>query len=239
VFLTVGFGVLLARGLKRRPEEGVLSGGAVAICGASAALAISSVLPQTRENERITLLNVVGVTVFSTIAMVVYPSVLHAVGLSTMQSGIFLGGTIHDVAQVVAAGVLLGPEAADTATVVKLFRVLLLMPVVLLISLAFGRGRAASAGLDRKVPLVPGFLLGFVALVAIASTGLLPARVVSLASDTSRWLLVIAIAAAGVKTSFEELLKLGWQPVVMLLVETLFIASFVAVAVVGLRLGLH
>jgi uncharacterized integral membrane protein (TIGR00698 family) len=238
VFLTVGFGVLLARALKRRPEEGVLSGGAVAICGASAALAISSVLPQTRETERITLLNVVGVTVFSTIAMVVYPFVLSVMGLNAMQSGIFLGGTIHDVAQVVAAGVLLGPEAADTATVVKLFRVLLLMPVVLVICLAFRRGKGTAAGLDRRVPLVPGFLLAFVVLVAISSAGVLPARAVSLASDTSRWLLVIAIAAAGVKTSFEDLLKLGWQPVVMLLVETVFIALFVAAALAGLHLGL-
>jgi uncharacterized integral membrane protein (TIGR00698 family) len=238
VFLTVGFGVLLARVLKRRPEEGVLSGGAVAICGASAALAISSVLPQTRENERITLLNVVGVTVFSTIAMVLYPFALSAAGLDTMQSGIFLGGTIHDVAQVVAAGVLLGPEAADTATVVKLFRVLLLMPVVLVICLAFRRGKGAAADPGRKVPLVPTFLLAFIALVAISSAGILSAATVSLASDTSRWLLVIAIAAAGVKTSFEELLKLGWQPVVMLLVETLFIALFVAVGLAVLQLGL-
>lgn len=238
VSLTVGCGVLVARVLKRRPEEGVLSGGAVAICGASAALAISAVLPQTRENERITLLNVMGVTVFSTIAMVLYPFLLSAAGLDTMQSGIFLGGTIHDVAQVVAAGALLGPESADTATVVKLFRVLLLMPVVMVICLAFRRRGAPTKGLDTKVPLVPGFLLAFLALVAVSSTGVLPAQAVALASDTSRWLLVIAIAAAGVKTSFEDLLKLGWQPIVMLVVETLFIALFVAAALLALQLGL-
>lgn len=238
VVLTISCGVLLARVMKRSPEEGVLSGGAVAICGASAALAISSVLPQSRENERITLLNVVGVTVFSTVAMVLYPFVLHAMGLNAMQSGIFLGGTIHDVAQVVAAGALLGPDAADTATVVKLFRVLLLMPVVFVICLAFRSRGAAAKGLDKKVPLVPGFLLAFVALVAVSSTGVLPARLVSLASDASRWLLVIAIAAAGVKTSFEDLLKLGWQPIVMLVVETLFIAMFVAATIFGLQLGL-
>ncbi|KQT11305.1 YeiH family protein [Ramlibacter sp. Leaf400] len=236
--LTICCGVLLARVLKRRPEEGVLSGGAVAICGASAAMAISAVLPQTRENERITLLNVVGVTVFSTVAMVLYPFVLKAVDLNGMQSGIFLGATIHDVAQVVAAGALLGTQAADTATVVKLFRVLLLVPVVLVICLAFRRAGAAAVGLDRKVPPVPGFLLAFIALVVVSSTGVLPTQAVSMASDASRWLLVIAIAAAGVKTSFEDLLKLGWQPVLMLVVETLFIAVFVAAALLGLKLGL-
>lgn len=179
-----------------------------------------------------------GVTVFSTVAMVLYPLVLHAMGLNAMQSDIFLGGTIHDVAQVVAAGALLGSDAADTATVVKLFRVLLLMPVVFVICLAFRSRGAAAKGLDKRVPLVPGFLLAFVALVAVSSTGVPPARLVSLASDTSRWLLVIAIAAAGVKTSFEDLLKLGWQPIVMLVVETLFIAMFVAVTIFGLQLGL-
>ncbi|NPC57751.1 YeiH family protein [Caenimonas soli] len=237
--LTIACGVLLSRLMRRRLEEGLLSGGAVAICGASAALAISSVLPQTRENERITLLNVVGVTVFSTVAMIAYPFALRFLELNPTQSGIFLGGTIHDVAQVVAAGLLLGPEAADTATVVKLFRVLLLMPVVLMICILVRRRGVADAatGVSRKVPLVPGFLLAFVGLVLLSSTGILPPAAIKLAGDSSRWLLVIAIAAAGVKTSFEDLLKLGWQPIVMLVVETLFIAAFVALAILMLNLG--
>ncbi|MCX2863714.1 putative sulfate exporter family transporter [Paucibacter sp. PLA-PC-4] len=234
--LTIACGLLLARMLGRRREEGLLTGGAVAICGASAAMAISAVLPQSRENERITLFTVVGVTVFSTIAMVLYPLLSHLLALSPLLSGIFLGGTIHDVAQVVAAGMLLGPQAADTATVVKLFRVLLLVPVVLVISIALqrvrSRGTDASLGSARaaKVPMVPTFLIAFVALVIVSSTGVIPAVAVSAASDASRWLLVIAIAAAGVKTSFEDLLQLGWQPVLMLLVETLFIAGFVLTA---------
>lgn len=238
VILTLCCGIFMARILKRRADEGVLSGGAVAICGASAALAISAVLPQTRENERITILNVVGVTIFSTFAMVLYPFVLRFFGLDATQSGIFLGGTIHDVAQVVAAGMLLSPETADTATVVKLFRVLLLMPVVLVISLACRKHGAAKADVTQKVPLVPLFLVAFVALVIISSAGVLPASAITFASNTSRWLLVIAIAAAGVKTSFEDLLKLGWQPVLMLLVETVFIALFVLAAIFILGLGI-
>lgn len=84
-------------------------------------MAIASVLPQTKENERFTLLVVVGVTVLSTIAMVIYPFALDLMKLNAQVSGIFIGATIHDVAQVVAAGMLLGPEAGDTATIVKLF----------------------------------------------------------------------------------------------------------------------
>lgn len=94
VALTILFGLLLAKWLKRPREEGVLSGGAVAICGASAALAISSVLPQTKENERFTLLAVVGVTVLSTLSMILYPFALKLIGLEPAQGGIFLGGTL-------------------------------------------------------------------------------------------------------------------------------------------------
>lgn len=240
VALTIGAGLLLARWLKRPIEEGILSGGSVGICGASAAMAISSVLPQTKENERFTLLAVVGVTMLSTTAMVLYPFFMHLLDLSPVQSGIFLGGTIHDVAQVVAAGMLMGQQAGDAATVVKLFRVVLLLPVVLLIAFAYRRNPEAATekGSARdKVPLVPTFLMGFVVLVLLASTGMVPRPVVLAANDVSRWCLVIAISAAGVKTSFQDLQKLGWQPVVMLLTETVVIAAFVLAAIVLLKLG--
>lgn len=233
---TVGLGVLLARLLGRSREEGLLSGGAVAICGASAALAIASVLPASRDNERFTLLVVVAVTVLSTVAMVIYPFMTPLLGLSNGQAGVFLGGTIHDVAQVVAAGMLLGPEAGDTATVVKLFRVMLLMPVVFMIALIY-RSHAQLTESTAKVPLVPWFLLVFIALVLLSSLGIFNDSVVAYASDGSRTMLVVAIAAAGVKTSFEELLKLGWVPLWMLVAETLFIAALVLLAVTLLGLG--
>jgi uncharacterized integral membrane protein (TIGR00698 family) len=238
VVLTVLFGVLLARCLKRPREEGLLSGAAVAICGASAVLAVSSVLPQTKENERFTLLAVVGVTVMSTLAMIIYPFFLNLMGLSPEQSGIFLGGTIHDVAQVVAAGMLLGPQAGDTATVVKLFRVLLLMPIVLVIAMLY-RNYPVAQATDAAVPLVPGFLLAFIVLVLLASVGAFTPGMIQVTSDTSRWMLVMAIAAAGVKTSFEDLLKLGWMPVFMLVGETVFIASFVMAMILLGGLGVQ
>lgn len=237
VALTIGFGLLLTRWLGRPREEGLLSGGAVAICGASAALAITSVLPQTKENERYTLLAVVGVTVLSTLSMVLYPFALKLIGLPVAQAGIFLGGTIHDVAQVVAAGMILGPEVGDTATVVKLFRVMLLMPVVLLISISY-RNHPATQATDVEVPLVPRFLLAFIVLMLMSSIGMVTPDMTRIAGDASRWLLVTAIAAAGIKTSFEDLLKLGWQPVAMLVCETVFIAALVLGAILVLRLGL-
>lgn len=230
VGITIASGLLLARTFRRPAAHGLLSGGAVGICGASAAMAISAVLPPTRENERFTLMAVVGVTVLSTLAMVLYPWFLNGLPLSPLQSGIFLGGTIHDVAQVVAAGMMMGPESGDAATVVKLFRVVLLLPVVMLIALGYrlwGKQQETNGVVPQKPPLVPGFLVGFMVLVLLASSGRVPSELTDMANNISRWCLVMAIAAAGVKTSLGELAKLGWQPVVMLVTETLVIAAFV------------
>ena len=230
---TIGLGLLLARTLRRPVDEGLISGCSVGICGASAALAVSSVLPQTRENERFTLLAVVGVTLMSTLAMVLYPLVANLVGMSAAQAGVFFGATIHDVAQVVAAGMMLSnagdTAAADSATVVKLFRVMLLMPVVLIVALAMrptgtGADSEDETADDKGVPLVPGFLLAFVVCMLLATSGLVPPSAAGAAGQVSRALLVVAIAAAGIKTSFEDLFKLGWTPVLLLLTETIWLA---------------
>jgi uncharacterized integral membrane protein (TIGR00698 family) len=215
---------LLAKLLKLSPDFGLIAGGSVGICGASAALAVASVLPKSKENEQFTLLVVVGVTVLSTIAMVTYPFGLRMLDVDNLSAGIFIGATIHDVAQVVAAGMLFGPEAGDVSTVVKLFRVALLLPVVLVISIFFGTQKSTNKLGWGSLKLIPTFLLGFVALSIVASMKILPLVLTQQISGLSRWMLVIAIAAAGLKTNFEELAKLGWQPVLMLVIETLFIA---------------
>jgi uncharacterized integral membrane protein (TIGR00698 family) len=156
--------------------------------------------------------------------MVTYPFALQMLNISDLAAGIFIGATIHDVAQVVAAGMLFGSEAGDVATVVKLFRVALLLPVVLVISVFFGAQRATNQLGWGGLRLIPTFLLGFVALSIVASMEVLSTSITHQISGLSRWMLVIAIAAAGLKTNFQELAKLGWQPVFMLVVETLFIA---------------
>jgi len=232
VVSTVMLGWLLARRFRRPVEEGLISGGSVGICGASAALAVASVLPQSRENERYTLLVVVGLTLLSTVAMVVYPLLTTWLQWSSLDSGIFLGATIHDVAQVVAAASLLATggdtQVVDMATVVKLFRVMLLMPVVLVISLLFRQAQATAS--DRAVPLIPSFLVAFIALVVLGSLQIIPPQVSDQASHASRACLVLAIAAAGVKTDFADMLKLGWLPVVMLMSETLWIAALIGLS---------
>ncbi len=223
VALALAAGWAGARALKLTPNFGLLAGGAVGICGASAALAISSVLPATPERERDTMLTVVGVTALSTVAMVVYPVIASALGLPQHLAGVLMGATIHDVAQVVGAGYGIGRDAGDTATIVKLFRVALLLPVVLLISLIFRRQADPSA---KRPPLLPGFLIGFVALVALNSVGVVPPGVAAFLSDASRWCLVAAIAALGAKTSLGDLVKVGPKPVAVIVMPTLLLLAF-------------
>ncbi|MEO6351916.1 MAG: YeiH family protein, partial [Burkholderiaceae bacterium] len=222
---TIGFGYLLSKWLKRPIAEGLLSGGSVAICGASAAMAISAVLPQTKENEKFTLLTVVGVTGLSTMAMIVYPLLVKLIGLDPTEAGVFIGGTVHDVAQVVGAGYLVSNHTGDVATFVKLTRVACLVPVVLGLSIAF-KAKNGKTELDTP-PIVPFFLLGFIFLVIINSLGAIPHQVGGWISDASRACLVTAIAALGVKTSFQSLASLGWRPVIMLVMETVWIAALV------------
>lgn len=225
VVATVLFGVLLSKLMRRPREEGLVSGCAVGICGASAALAVAAALPPTKENERFTLLAVVGVTLLSTIAMVLYPLLLSALQATPHTAGVFIGGTVHDIAQVVAAGLMMGPEAGETATIVKLFRVALLVPIVAVVAFIYRDRVGASVG--SRVPMLPGFLLWFLFFVVLTSTGVIGPDIAATASDASKWLLLTAIGAAGVKTNFADLMKLGWRPVVMLVCETVFIAAVV------------
>lgn len=223
VVFTTLVGLVAARLMGLGRTFGVLTGGAVAVCGASAALAIAAVLPRTQHSERDTIFTVIGVTTLSTIAMIVYPMIVNTFGLGPDSAGIFLGGTIHDVAQVVGAGYSLSPQTGDTATFVKLLRVAMLLPIVMAVSLAFGV-RSSDA---QKPPLLPLFLVAFAVLVGINSTGWVPPLVTSGLNDLSRWCLVTAIAALGMKTSLKAMTELGPKPVILLLVETVLMAALV------------
>lgn len=237
VVLTIGFGLLLARLLGLPSMLGLLSGGGTGICGISATLAISSTLPATRENERYTLLTAIGVAIFSTVAMVLYPLVVKSAGLSVSEAGLFLGGSIHDVAQVVGAGLIISPDVGDAATLAKMFRVAMLMPVVVVLALLFhGARRKANGGSSKKTPILPLFLVAFAALAALNSLGWLPHGVVEASSTLSRWCLVISISALGVKTSLEKLAELGWKPIVLMSGEALFVAGYMLLVVYLSRL---
>lgn len=221
---TIAFGLLAARAFGQSRAFGFLTGGAVAICGASAAMAIAAVLPRHETSERDLVFTVVGVTVLSTVAMILYPILAARLGLDAQATGIFFGGTIHDVAQVVGAGFSVSEETGEFATLVKLIRVTALAPVVLVASLLIRAQGVAGTG---RPPLVPGFVLAFLALAALNSAHLIPAAGIEAANALSRWALLTAIAAVGMKTSIPGLLKVGGPAISLLCVETLFLAALV------------
>ena len=228
VAATLLVSLLVARLLGLERDLGLLVGGATAICGASAALAIASVLPQREGHDKRTTLAVIGVTTLSTVAMVVYPALTVWLGLDDTRAGIFIGATIHDVAQVVGAGYSLSPAAGDAATITKLMRVALLMPVLLCISLGVRAGAAGATG-GRGTPLLPWFMVAFALLMLVNSSGLVPSLVQAVATQGSQVCLVVAIAAVGLKTSLRDVASLGWRPVLLLVLATLFLAALAAV----------
>lgn len=219
VVATIGAGVVLSKLLGRDTVFGMLTGGAVAICGASAALALSAVLPATKDHEKNTLFTVIAVTTLSTIAMVVYPVLFGALGFTDAQSGILIGATIHDVAQVVGAGYAISDEAGNVATFVKMLRVAML-PLAVLAFAVLSRRAQGTAG--AKAP-VPWFAIGFAALLLVNSSGFVPDVVVAAINDTSRWLLIAAIAALGVKTSIKSMASLGGAHISLVVLETVFL----------------
>jgi uncharacterized integral membrane protein (TIGR00698 family) len=227
--LTIGFGFAASRFFGFRHRFAFLSAGAVAICGASAALAIAAILPKDEKSDDRLVFTVVGVTILSTIAMIIYPILSQTLGFDDVTAGIYLGATIHDVAQVVGAGFSLSEQSGETATLVKLLRVAMLAPVVVLATLIL-RSTSAPDPSGAPPPLIPSFVLAFILLAMLNSFLTLPAILLAIAVDASGWLLLTSIAAVGLKTRPAEILKVGKPAAALLVAETLFLAVVVALA---------
>jgi uncharacterized integral membrane protein (TIGR00698 family) len=229
--LTVASGILLARAFAQRAAYGALAGAATAVCGASATLATSIVLPDYKGKEADVAFVVVAVNALSTVAMVLYPLLCAALGFDAQLTGVMLGATIHDVAQVVGAGYAVSEPVGNTAVIVKLFRVFLLFPVVLLIGLAFARRSVADDA--ARIPF-PTFALVFVALCVLNSVApslgpLAPAFALIKAPliEASTWGLLIAISALGLGTSLPAIAALGWRHVATVSGTTVVILAVV------------
>ena len=226
VALTIGSGLVFARVLGQPLSYGMLVGGATAICGASAALALAGVLRE-RVREREVAFAVVAVTTLSTIAMVIYPAIARVVGFSDHTTGVLLGATIHDVAQVVGAGYAVSEDAGNTATIVKLFRVALLLPTLIVAGLAFRSEARANA------PLLPMFAVAFFVLMAINSVGIVPDAVALPLTALSNWCLIAAVSAIGLMTSLGEMFRLDRNTLLLPLATTGTLLLLVLVALMA------
>ena len=203
------------------------------ICDASAAMAISVILPKTEESERNLLCTVLAVTVLSTLAMLAYPVLTDLLNLDDRTAGVFIGATIHDVAQVVGAGFSISNEAGEAATLVKLIRVMMLAPVVLVFTVVMrvvGQRRAGEG-----TAIVPGFVVAFASLAALNSFHLIPEKVSSFGADASRWALLAAIAAVGMRTSLGRIFDMGGRTIILIVAETMFLGAVVLAMLLFLR----
>lgn len=219
VAMTLGLGSGIGRlfGLPR--GFSMLSASATAICGASAAMAVASVLPKGAETERQTGYVVAVVATLSTLAMLAYPALAHLAGLPPEAAAIFLGASIHDVAQVAGAGYSVSPQVGDMAVTVKLVRVSLLALVVAAVAFSF-MGAAREGKGPTRAALLPGFVIAFFALAAARSAGMVPPEVLPAAAFASNLLIGAGVVAVGAKTSLSGLRSMGWRPLAALACQT-------------------
>ena len=215
---TVITGILLAKLMGQRGTVGILSGSSVAICGASAAIAVSSLLSKSRVDDRLLAATIVTVTLTGTVVMLAYPPLLQSLGLDHNQIGMILGATIHDVAQVVAAGFSVSPEAAEVATYIKVIRIsaLPLLLVVLLIVMKREKSTEFS---------FPFFILGFALLAMINSLNILPIALVDQLKSLGSISLVVAMGAIGLKTSFRAIKQVGGALIILIVLESLVLGG--------------
>jgi uncharacterized integral membrane protein (TIGR00698 family) len=237
--MTLAAGFLFARIFVLERAYGALAGAGTAVCGASATLATSIVLPDYKGKETEVAFVVVAVNALSTLAMVLYPIICARLGFDPRTTGIMLGATIHDVAQVVGAGYAVSETTGNAAVIVKLFRVFLMLPIVLAIGWLFARRAVTSAAASVPIPV---FALVFVALCAFNSIAdALLARTPMLAQikvgliEVSNWGLLIAISALGLGTSLAAIATLGWRHVATVIGTTLVIFITMAVGLMILQ----
>jgi uncharacterized integral membrane protein (TIGR00698 family) len=238
---TLVSGFIFARWYRRAPGFGVLVGVGTAVCGASATLAVSTVVPDYPGKQPDIAFVVVAVNALATLAMLVYPPLCILLGFNAQTTGVMLGGTIHDVAQVVGAGYAVSVPVGNTAVIVKLFRVFLLLPVVLGVGWYFTRIGQKHG--EARVP-VPVFAIVFLALCALNSVvplmpALLPAYapIKSVLVYASTWGLLLAIGALGLGTSIQTIIGLGWRHITTVLGSTAVIFVIVTGGLLLMRLA--
>ena len=212
--------VVVAPLFRQDKQAALLAGGATAICGASAALALYSLIGDKRIDQARFTLTLVGITVASALAMTLYPVLAAQLGLTDAQAGFLIGASVHDVAQAIGGGFSFSQPAGEVATIVKLTRVALLAPMLMLIALWLGRN--GEAGAETRIPFrLPWFILGFLGFAAINSLVAIPRPAQDAAATAAQALLLLAIVATAMKARLHLLLDQGWRSFAPIIVATL------------------
>ncbi len=240
MLIAVASGFVFARWSGQPPGFGALVGVGTAVCGASATLAVSTVVPNYPAKQADIAFVVVAVNALATLAMVIYPPLCILFGFDSQTTGVMLGATIHDVAQVVGAGYAVSAMVGNTAVIVKLFRVFLLLPAVLGVGWYFTR-----MGMKHGEPRVPVPVFGIVFLALCILNSVLPliptlapiyTPVKSILVEVSTWGMLLAIGALGLGTSITTIIRLGWRHIATALGTTAVILVVVTGGLFLMRL---
>ncbi len=215
---TIGLGILLGRWLKIDRSIALLTSCGSAICGAAAVLGVDGAI---RPKPYKTAVAVATVVIFGTLSMFLYP-ILYRAGifdLTPSLAGLFTGATVHEVAHVVGAANAMGGEVSNTAIIVKMIRVMMLVPVLLVIAWSVARSQRLKAatstpseGGEKTSITIPWFAILFLVVIGFNSLGLLSHGVVEGINQLDTFLLTMAMAALGAETSFDKFKKAGFKP---------------------------
>lgn len=226
VFITFVGTFWLGRWFRLPGHQPLLIAAGFSICGASAIGAMSGVV---KANDKETATSVALVTLCGTLAIAVLPALWHPLGLTALQFGHWVGAGVHDVGQVVATAQIAGSAALAVAVVVKLTRVLMLAPIVAVASVAERRRQAlVSTTTDvqtKRPPIVPLFVLGFIAAVLVRTFVPVPEVILSGADTVQNALLAMALFGLGSAVRVSELLRTGWRALLVGLLSWALIAA--------------
>lgn len=229
VAATILFSLAINRWFGWTKGEVALTGTSVAICGASAVMALILVMGKDTFRRQTMIAVLISVMCLSSVAMVAYPLMLDFIGMNGVQSGFVLGGSIHNTSQVVGSCAAMGEDALAVGTMTKMIRVALLIPVMMVFISCFGEKDNGR----RVNPLthIPVFLIGFVILAVINVMGYVPAAVKPPLSLVSTVGILLAVASIGLKTNMRLLRNVGWSPVLMLTADSLFLFIWMVLGV--------
>ncbi|MCF0188451.1 MAG: YeiH family putative sulfate export transporter [Bacteroidaceae bacterium] len=220
---TIGLGLLVGKLLKMEKDLTLLTSCGSAICGAAAVLGAEGAL---KAKPYKTAVAVSTVVIFGTIAMFLYPVLYRAgfFGLEGNLMGIYTGSTVHEVAHVVGAGNAMGEEVAGISIIVKMIRVMMLVPVLLVLAWYAGRAAKAEKGEKAKI-VIPWFAILFLVVIVVNSLVSIPAGVTSALNTTSTFCLTMAMTALGVETSIDKFRQAGAKPFILAFVLFVWLMS--------------
>jgi len=230
---TLLVGYAIARALGQSKDFSILMSGAVGICGVSAAAAICSALEDNPLRDAQLAITIAGITVLSTLAMLLYPFISNALNLNILESGIFMGGGIHNVSQAVGAGYAVSNEAGDLAVIFKLIRVSMLLPVIIIISLVWGKGSSTPyPNVRSKLKAsTPPFLVVFCLLALLSCLNIVPDLAKNAGNISAHWALIISLVAIGIKTDTRLVMKVGVMPLTIMTLTTAFMGAMLLIGI--------